>query len=170
MAEPEEQLRVLREFHNVIGSLIFRFEATLEHLAGDGAMSFFNDPVECPDPAMRAVEMATAMRDEVGVLIKGWEKQGFELGFGVGIALGFATLGQVGFEGQFHYMAIGPVANLASRLCDKAKDGQILITQRVHAELEDRVEVDSLGELEFKGLQKAVPVYQVLSALRTSPI
>ncbi len=170
MAEPEEQLRVLREFHNVIGSLIFRFEATLEHLAGDGAMSFFNDPVECPDPAMRAVEMATAMRDEVGVLIKDWEKQGFELGFGVGIALGFATLGQVGFEGQFHYMAIGPVANLASRLCDKAKDGQILITQRVHAELEDRVEVDSLGELEFKGLQKAVPVYQVLSALRTSPI
>ena len=163
MAEPEEQLRVLREYHNVVGSLIFRFEATLEHLAGDGVMSFFNDPVECPDPAMRAVKMALAMRDEVGELVRGWEKHGFELGFGVGIALGYATLGQVGFEGQFHYMAIGPVANLASRLCDRAKDGQILITQRIHAELEDNVKADSIGELEFKGLHKPVPVYEVLA-------
>ena len=127
-------------------------------------MSFFNDPVECPDPAMRAVKMALAMRDEVGELIRGWKKHGFELGFGVGIALGYATLGQVGFEGQFHYMAIGSVTNLASRLCNRAKDGQILITQRVHAELEDKAEVDSMGELEFKGFHKPVPVYQVLAA------
>ena len=161
-AEPEEQLRVLREYHNAVGSLIFRFEATLEHFAGDGVMAFFNDPVPCPDPAARAIEMAIAMRDEVGELRKKWEKRGFELGFGVGIALGYATLGQVGFEGQFHYMAIGSVANLASRLCDQAKDGQILITQRVYADVEDMAEVEPSGELTFKGFHKPVPAYQVL--------
>ena len=161
-AEPEEQLRVLREYHNAVGSLIFRFEATLEHFAGDGVMAFFNDPVPCPDPAVRAIKMAIAMRDEVGELCKKWEKGGFELGFGVGIALGHATLGQVGFEGQFHYMAIGSVANLASRLCDQAKDGQILITQRVYADVEDIAEVEPVGELTFKGFHKPVPAYQVL--------
>jgi class 3 adenylate cyclase len=161
-AEPEEQLRVLREYHNAVGSLIFRFEATLEHFAGDGVMAFFNDPVPCPDPAARAIKMAIAMRGEVGELRKTWEKRGFELGFGVGIALGYATLGQVGFEGQFHYMAIGSVANLASRLCDQAKDGQILITQRVYADVEDMAEVEPIGELTFKGFHKPVPAYQVL--------
>jgi len=161
-AEPEEQLRVLREYHNVVGSLIFRFEATLEHFAGDGLMAFLNDPVPCPDHAARAIEMAIAMRGEVGELRKKWEKRGFELGFGVGIALGYATLGQVGFEGQFHYMAIGSVANLASRLCDQAKDGQILITQRVYADVEDMAEVEPVGELTFKGFHKPVPAYQVL--------
>ena len=161
-AEPEEQLRVLREYHNAVGSLIFRFEATLEHFAGDGVMAFFNDPVPCPDPAVRAIKMAIAMRDEVGELCKKWEKAGFELGFGVGIALGHATLGQVGFEGQFHYMAIGSVANLASRLCDQAKDGQILITQRVYADVEDMVEVEPVAEFTFKGFHKPVPAYQVL--------
>jgi len=161
-AEPEEQLRVLREYHNAVGSLIFRFEATLEHFAGDGVMAFFNDPVPCPDPAARAIKMAIAMRGEVGELRKTWEKRGFELGFGVGIALGYATLGQVGFEGQFHYMAIGSVANLASRLCDQAKDGQILITQRVYADVEDMAEVEPVGELTFKGFHKPVPAYQVL--------
>jgi len=162
-AEPEEQLRVLREYHNAVGSLIFRFEATLEHFAGDGVMAFFNDPVPCPDPAARAIKMAIAMRGEVGELRKKWEKRGFELGFGVGIALGYATLGQVGFEGQFHYMAIGSVANLASRLCDQAKDGQILITQRVYADVEDMAEVEPVGELTFKGFHKPVPAYQVLA-------
>jgi len=161
-AEPEEQLRVLREYHNAVGSLIFRFEATLEHFAGDGVMAFFNDPVPCPDPAARAIKMAIAMRGEVGELRKKWEKRGFELGFGVGIALGYATLGQVGFEGQFHYMAIGSVANLASRLCDQAKDGQILITQRVYADVEDMVEVEPVAEFTFKGFHKPVPAYQVL--------
>jgi class 3 adenylate cyclase len=161
-AEPEEQLRVLREYHEVVGSLIFRYEATLEHFAGDGVMSFFNDPMPCPDPATRAVRMAIDMRDEVGELLKKWEKRGFELGFGVGVALGYATLGQVGFEGQFHYMAIGSVANLASRLCDQAQNEQILITQRVYAEVEDLAQVESIGELTFKGFHKPVPTFQVL--------
>lgn len=161
-AEPEEQLRVLREYHNAVGSLIFRYEATLEHFAGDGVMAFFNDPVPCPDPAARAIKMSIAMRDEIGELGNEWKKRGFELGFGVGIALGYATLGQVGFEGQFHYMAIGSVANLASRLCDQAEDGQILITQRVYADVEEIAEVEPVGELTFKGFHKPVPAYQVL--------
>ncbi len=162
-AEPEEQLQVLREYHEVVGSLIFRYEATLEHFAGDGVMSFFNDPVPCPDPAARAIRMAIDMREEVGGLLKKWEKRGFELGFGVGVALGYATLGQVGFEGQFHYMAIGSVANLAARLCDQARDGQILITQRVYAEVEDVAEVEPIGEFTFKGFHKPVPVFHVLA-------
>jgi len=161
-AEPEEQLRVLREYHNAVGSLIFRYEATLEHFAGDGVMAFFNVPVPCPDPAARAIKMSIAMRDEIGELGNEWKKRGFELGFGVGIALGYATLGQVGFEGQFHYMAIGSVANLASRLCDQAEDGQILITQRVYADVEEIAEVEPVGELTFKGFHKPVPAYQVL--------
>jgi class 3 adenylate cyclase/CheY-like chemotaxis protein len=161
-AEPEEQLRVLREYHEVVGSLIFRYEATLEHFAGDGVMSFFNDPMPCPDPAASAVRMAIDMRDEVDELLKKWGKRGFELGFGVGVALGYATLGHVGFEGQFHYMAIGSVANLASRLCDQAQNGQILITQRVYAEVEDLAKVESIGELTFKGFHKPVPAFQVL--------
>ena len=161
-AEPEEQLRVLREYHEVVGSLIFRYEATLEHFAGDGVMSFFNDPLPCPDPAARAIRMAIDMRDEVDRHLKKWQKRGFDLGFGLGVALGYATLGQVGFEGQFHYMAVGSVANLASRLCDQAQNGQILISQRVFAEVEDLVQVEPIGELTFKGFQKPVPAFQVL--------
>jgi len=161
-AEPEEQFRVLREYHEVVGSLIFRYEATLEHFAGDGVMSFFNDPIPCPDPTARAVRMAIDMRDEMDGLLKKWEKSGFELGFGVGVALGYATLGQVGFEGQFHYMAIGSVANLASRLCDEAKDGQILITQRIFAEIEGIAEVEHVGEHTFKGFHKPISAFQVI--------
>jgi len=161
-AEPEEQFRVLREYHEVVGSLIFRYEATLEHFAGDGVMSFFNDPVPCPDPAARAVRMAVDMRSEVSELIKSWNMRGFDLGFGVGIALGYATLGQVGFEGQFHYMAIGSVANLASRLCDQAENGEILITQRVFVDIEELAHVESNGELNLKGFPKPVPTFQVV--------
>lgn len=161
-AEPEEQFQVLREYHEVVGSLIFRYEATLEHFAGDGVMSFFNDPLPCSDPAMRAIRMGIEMRDEVNGLLDNWQKRGFDLGFGLGIALGYATLGQVGFEGQFHYMAIGSVANLASRLCDRAQNGQILITQRVFSEVEDVVHAESVGELTFKGFQKPVTAFQVL--------
>ncbi len=165
-AEPEEQLQVLREYHHVLGSLIFKFEATLEHFAGDGVMAFFNDPVPCPDAPARAIRMALAMREEVNGLIEQWKKRGFYLGFGVGITQGYATLGQVGFEGQFHYMAIGSVANLAARLCAEAQNGQILITQRVLAEVEGAVEVKSIGERTFKGFHKPIPVYQVIGADR----
>jgi len=125
-AEHEDVMRVLGEYHEAVGPLIFRFEATLEHFAGDGLMAIFNDPVPCPDPAARAIRMALAMRVAVDGLVERWRKRGYDLGLGVGIAVGYATLGQIGFEGRFHYGAIGTVLNLASRLCDAAEAGQSL--------------------------------------------
>lgn len=162
-AEPEEVTRVLREYHSAVGPLIFCFGATLEHFAGDGLVAFFNDPLPCPDPAARAVRMAVAMQRAVGELTQGWRRLGYDLGFGVGIALGYATLGQIGFEGQFQYGAIGSVLNLASRLCDQASAGQTLITQRVCAEVEGFAEIESVGEFSLKGFHKPVSAFQVIS-------
>jgi class 3 adenylate cyclase len=160
--EPEEVMGVLREYHSVMGNIIFRFEGTLERFAGDGLMVFFNDPVPCPDPAARAVKMAAAMRECAGELIEKWRKRGHELDFGVGIAQGYATLGRIGFEGRFDYAAIGTVTNLASRLSDEAHAGQILISQNVYAAVEELVEVEPLGELALKGLHRPVMAYDVV--------
>ena len=126
-AEPEEVMGVLGDYHRAMGSLIFQFEGTLERFAGDGMMVFFNDPLPCPDPAARAVRMAVAGRERVRELTEAWRKRGHQLDLGVGIAMGYATLGKIGFEGRFDYGAIGTVTNLASRLCDEASAGQILI-------------------------------------------
>jgi class 3 adenylate cyclase len=142
--------------------MIFRFEGTLERFAGDGLMVFFNDPVPCPDPAMRAVRMSLAVREDMGELRKKWQKRGHHLGMGMGIAQGFATLGRIGFEGRFDYGAIGTVTNLAARLSDEARDRQILIDQRVYAEVGGMVEVEPMGELSLKGLHRPVTVYNVL--------
>ena len=161
-AEPEEVMQVLRDYHKVLGPLIFRFEATLEHFAGDGLMTFFNDPVPCPDPTLRAIRMAVAMRDGIGEIAETWHKYGYDLGFGVGIAQGYATLGQVGFEGRFHYGAIGSVLNLASRLCDQAHAGQILITQRASTDVEDIAELESVEEFTLKGFLKPVIAFNVV--------
>ena len=161
-AEPEEVMNVLREYHGAVGHLIFRFDATLEHFAGDGLLAFLNDPLPCVDPAARATRMAVAMREDVGALIDQWRKRGHELGFGIGIALGYATLGQIGFEGRFQYAAIGSSLNLASRLCDQAENGQILVTQRICAEIEDIAESEPLGALTLKGFLKPVPVFNVI--------
>ena len=161
-AEHEDVMRVLREYHEAIGPLIFRFEATLEHFAGDGVMAFFNDPVPCPDPAARAVRMAVAMRQEMDELLEVWRKRGYDLGLGIGIAMGYATLGQIGFEGLFHYGAIGSVLNLASRLCDSAESGQIFITKRIYAEVDDLVEVEAIGELDLKGFHRPVPALNLV--------
>ena len=158
-AEPEEVVRVLREYHEAVGPLIFRSEATVEHFSGDGLMAYFNDPLPCPDPAPRAIRMALGMQREVDKLIEVWRKHGFDLGHGVGIALGYATLGQVGFEGRLHYGAIGSVLNLASRLCDESEAGQILVTQRVYAEVEEIAEAKPIGELTLKGFLKPVPAF-----------
>jgi len=161
-AEPEEVISILREYHAALGELIFRYEGTLERFAGDGLMIFFNDPVPVPDPQARAVRMAVAMRRRVGELSVGWRKRGHQLGFGVGIAQGYATLGKVGFEGRFDYAAIGSVTNLASRLCDEAKPEQILISQRVYASVEGLVEVEAVSDLTLKGFVRPVAVYNVV--------
>jgi len=162
-AEPEEVISILREYHAALGELIFRYEGTLERFAGDGLMIFFNDPVPVPDPQARAVRMAVAMRRRVGELSVGWRKRGHQLGFGVGIAQGYATLGKVGFEGRFDYAAIGSVTNLASRLCDEAKPEQILISQRVYASVEGLVEVEAVSDLTLKGFVRPVAVYNVVA-------
>lgn len=168
-AEPEEVMGVLREYHDAIGPLTFRYEATLEHIIGDGLTAFFNDPLPCDDPAARAVRMAVAMRREVEKLNEQWRKHGHDLGFGVGLAMGYATLGHIGFEGQFHYGAIGSVLNLAARLCDKAESGQILMTRRVYAEVEDLVEAEPLGSYELKGFHRPVPAFNVLKLKHDEP-
>ena len=161
-AEPEEVMVVLRAYHQAMGKLIFRHEGTLERFAGDGLMVFFNDPVPCPDPATRAVQMAVGMRERVGELEVEWRKRGFRLEFGVGIALGYATLGKIGFEGRFDYGAIGTVTNLAARLCDAARGGQILVSQRVYAAVEGQVEAEPVGELSLKGFLKPTPAFNVV--------
>jgi adenylate cyclase len=161
-AEPEEVMAVLGQYHQALGELTFRYEGTLERFVCDGVVVLFNDPLPCPDPAARAVRMALDMHARVRELARSWRKQGHELGFGVGIAQGFATLGQVGFAGRFDYSAIGPVPNLASRLCDAASDGEILISQRVFAAIEHLVEAELVGELTLKGFVRPVTAYRVL--------
>ncbi len=161
IAEPEEVMRVLDEYHEAAGPLIFRYEATLDHFAGDGLMVVFNDPVPCPDPAARAVRMAVEMQRDVGVLIEQWRKRGYDLGLGIGIAMGYATLGQMGFKEQFNYGAVGSVLNLASRLSDDAKAGQVLVTQRVFSAVEDLVVAEPAGELTLKGFLKPVTAFNV---------
>jgi len=160
-AEPEEVITVLREYHKTLGALIDKFEGTIERFAGDGLLVLFNDPLPCADPSARAVRMAVEMRDQVAKLAAGWRAQGHELGFGIGIAHGYATLGCVGFEGRFQYSATGTVPNLASRLCDEARNGQILVDAKVHAQVKGLAEVESVGELSLKGFHRAVKVFNV---------
>lgn len=167
-AEPEEVMRVLSEYHNAVGPLTFEYEATLEHIVGDGLTAFFNDPVTCADPATRAVRMVVAMRREIERLVTAWSKRGHDVGCGFGIAMGYATCGQIGFEGQFHYGAIGSVLNLASRLCDKAESGQILVTQRVCAEVETLATIESLGDFTLKGFRKPIPVFSVTGLVEST--
>jgi len=161
-SEPEEVMGVLRQYHEALGQLIFRHEGTLERFVGDGLVVLFNDPLPCPDPTARAVRMALAMRARIAELSDSWRKQGHDLGFGVGIAHGYATLGEIGFEGRFDYAAIGPVANMASRLCDEAGDGEILISQRALAAVEGLVEAEPVGDLALKGFTRPVTAYRIL--------
>ncbi|MET0093077.1 MAG: adenylate/guanylate cyclase domain-containing protein [Sedimenticola sp.] len=160
-AEPEDVIQVLRDYHAMIVPLVFQFEGTVDSFIGDGVMVFFNDPVPCTEPSRRAVEMAIEMRKRVQTLSIKWEKQGFNLGFGVGIAEGYATLGIVGFEERIEYSAIGSIPNLAARLCGEAQDCQILVSPRVQASLEGVVTMEPVGELNLKGIHKPVPAFNV---------
>jgi adenylate cyclase len=160
--EPEELMRVLGEFHSAIGRLVKRFEATVGFLEGDGVQLFFNDPIEIPDAPLRAVRLGCALRDEMAELTPRWSKRGYELDFGAGIALGYATCGEVGFDGRSDYAAIGAVTNLASRLADEATGGQILIAQRLYAEVEESVDVELVGDFILKGFQRPVTAFNVV--------
>jgi adenylate cyclase len=161
-ADPEEVLGVLREYHALMGGLIVEHGGTLEHFAGDGMMVFFNDPIPQEDHVERAVRMAIAMRDHFGDLAASWAKRGYHLGFGVGIATGYATLGRIGFEGRYDYGMTGPVVPTAARLSSAATPGQILLSPRTHAAVEDVVDVEQIGDLQLKGFSHAIAVVNVL--------
>jgi class 3 adenylate cyclase len=160
--EPEDLMGVLREYHAVLGELVHRYEGTLERFTGDGLMVFFNDPVPQPDHAERAVRMALEMRERVDELSRHWRERGYDLGFGIGIAMGDATLGRIGFEGRSDYAAIGRTTNLAARLCSEAADSQVLVSQRVRDALDGQVSAASVGELILKGFSHPVQVFEVL--------
>jgi adenylate cyclase len=160
-AAPEELLDVLREYHHALGTLIPAHHGTLEHFAGDGVMVFFNDPLPVEDHELQAVRLALAAQERFDELAQVWRKRGTELGLGIGIEAGYATLGRIGFEGRYDYGALGPVANLASRLSTQAAAGQILIGQRVFAAVEELVESAPAGQLELKGFGRPVPAYEV---------
>jgi class 3 adenylate cyclase len=160
-AEPEEVLDFLRGYHGALGPLVAQFEGTLDQFSGDGIMVFFNDPVPCADPAERAVNMAVTMREAAGKLIAAWRRHGCDLGFGCGIAQGYATLGQIGFPERSGYTAIGTVCNLAARLCAEAKDGQILVSSRIAEAVEAVARLEDLGNLELKGLRRPVAAFNV---------
>jgi adenylate cyclase len=161
VAEPEEVMGVLREYHEVTGKLILEYEGTLEHFTGDGMTILFNDPLPIPNPSERAVRMALAIREKVGRMAKDWVKRGHELSLGIGIAQGFATIGAIGFEGRWDYSAIGTVTNLAARLCGEAPGNQILISQRVYAGVETLLEVGPHEALTLKGFRRPVIAYRV---------
>jgi adenylate cyclase len=161
ISEPEEVMLVLREYHTVLGALVDKFEGTVERFTGDGLLVLFNDPIPCPDPSMRAVRMALEMRDAVAKLSVKWSRSGHDIGFGIGIAHGYATLGTVGYEGQFQYSVTGKVANLASRLCDEAKNGQILIDINVCSAVEVQAGVEFTEELILKGFSRPVKAFNV---------
>jgi len=160
-ADPEDVMGVLGEYHAAIGRLVLAHEGTLERFTGDGIMVFFNDPVPLPDPALRAVRMALEMQREIGRLAGGWSRRGHALAMGVGIAQGFATIGGIGFPGRIDYGAIGTVTNLAARLCGEAQGGEILVSQRVCASLEEQIATEPAGELVLKGFHKPVPAFRV---------
>jgi len=162
-ADAEDVMALLRDYHASIGEKIIKYNGTLERYAGDGVMVVFNDPVPVENPALQAVLMALEVRDALGALMQTWSRLGHEIGFGIGIAHGFATLGTIGYEGRFDYAAIGTVSNVASRLCDEAKPGQILISPRVLTKVENAVTVEPVGEFELKGIRRPLAAYNVLA-------
>ena len=161
-AAPEETLELLREYHGLIGELIPTYHGTLEHFAGDGLMVFFNDPVPVEDHELEAIRMALALQERFRDLGETWSRRGFDIGLGIGVAAGYATVGRIGYEGRYDYGVVGPVTNLASRLSTQASVGQTLVSQRVLAEVEGRVDATPVGEIELKGFARPVLAYEVV--------
>jgi adenylate cyclase len=161
-AEPEEVMGVLSEYHAVMGELIVAHEGTLERFTGDGMMVFFNDPVPVENAPERAVRMAVAMRSSIAALREKWLKRGYELDHGVGVAVGYATIGAIGFEGRWDYTPIGTVVNLAARLCAEARPGQILVSQRMLTTVERLLDVEPVGELTLKGFHRPISAFNIL--------
>ncbi|WP_395664615.1 adenylate/guanylate cyclase domain-containing protein [Methylocella sp.] len=163
LAEPEEVMRVLKDYHETLGALIDRYEATLERFAGDGMLILFNDPLPCEKHTERAVRMALDMMEAIAARAKVWRKLGHELGFGIGVASGYATLGRIGFERRFDYSAVGSVTNLASRLCDEAKSGEIVIAARAYHALDEGLFLArALEPMTLKGFRRPIEAYQIL--------
>ena len=163
-AEPEETIEVLQTYHSEMGRLINAHGAGVDHRMGDGIMVLFNDPLPCDDPAADAVRLALAMRVRMAELSKKWKRNGYKLGFGVGVSLGYATVGMVGFEGRYDYTASGTAINLASRLCDEAQDGEILLSPKAVIAIDDNFCVESCGELSLKGLREPLEVFALIGA------
>src|SRR5262249_15155665 len=163
-SDPEDVMALLREYHASIGGIINKYGGTLERYAGGGGMVVFNDPIPVDNSAVQDVLMAIEMRAAIGTLIEKWRKLGHDIGFGIGIAHGFATLGTIGFEGRFDYAAIGTVSNVASRLCDEAKSGQILISPRVLVAVEKDIALEQIGHFSLKGIRGPLPPYNILAA------
>jgi adenylate cyclase len=164
-ADAEDVMALLRDYHAAIGEIIIKYNGTLERYAGDGVMVVFNDPVPVENPALQAVLMALETREAISALTSKWRRFGHDIGFGIGIAHGYATLGTIGFVGRFDYAAIGTVSNVASRLCDEAKPGQILISPRVLVAVENAVKVERVGEFELKGIRRPLAAYNVVAAV-----
>jgi class 3 adenylate cyclase len=165
-SDPEDVTSLLHDYHAAIGGLVIKYNGTLERYAGDGVMVVFNDPMPMDNPALQAVMMALEIRDALGTLTDKWRRLGHDIGFGIGIAHGFATLGTIGFEGRFDYAAIGTVSNVASRLCDEVQPGQILISPRVLMAVEKAVTVETAGEFTLKGISRPITAYNVLHTTR----
>lgn len=167
--EPEIVMEALAEYHQAMGKLVVQHQGTLERFTGDGMMIFFNDPVPVAEPTRRAALMALAMRDAAEALREQWRTRGFELGLGIGIAEGYATVGAIGFEERIDYAAIGSVTNLAARLCAQADSGEILISQRVHSRIANEFDSDPMGEIHLRGFSKPVVIRRLLQATANSP-
>jgi class 3 adenylate cyclase len=167
-SEPEEVMAVLREYHAEVGGMAEASQANIERFAGDGIMIMFNDPVPVPDPVGQAVRMALVVRERMQPLIANWRRRGHALGFGIGIAKGYATIGAIGHASRYDYAAIGTVTNLAARLCGEAADGQILVNQKTLAVLEGNVHVEPVGALQLKGLRDPVVAFNVMGIVSAS--
>ena len=167
-SEPEEVVEVLDDFYRAVGGLIANHEATVGTFAGDGIMAYFNDPVPCPDPAGKALAMALAIRGSMSGLLDRWAAQGFDLGYGIGVAYGYATLGTIGYEGRYDYTAVGSVVNLAARLCAEAKSGEILVDERAHAGIPDAL-VARPRSVALKGYSEPVSIWSIRTQVEVAP-